>query len=317
MVISSGSFSVIIVTKDRCQSVLRTIKSVLSEWEAYIKSDRQSVLELVVIDNNSADNTRDVLNSYFTLHRGIAGVCSMRIHTVESNVGVAGGRNIGYSLTTGENVLFIDDDAVFQDDVSTNVFSIIDKSFRGNDRAVILAARVLAPNGELRPEDMPNKYMVAEEGDGSVDSFVGVAHAIKRSRLQQATLYPDCLELYGMEEEYLSWKVIDKGGTILYVPEFVVIHYKEGRGRFAPRKVVVMRARNRIMISILLLPAHYVVSRILLWAGWAVVKNRSLTSGIRVLALALSDVWHHRKDCTKVSRSSIIKMRLYGGHVWY
>lgn len=96
--------SIIIVTRNRCQSLAKTLASLR---RLHVPIGLQA--ELVIVDNGSDDNTREV-SEHFS-HSSIS-----RRYVVEPLAGQARGRNRGLVETNGDVILFLDDDVmVFSD----------------------------------------------------------------------------------------------------------------------------------------------------------------------------------------------------------
>jgi glycosyltransferase involved in cell wall biosynthesis len=89
--------SVIISTYNRCESLRRTLQTCCE-----LEIPRGVTWELLVVDNNSHDATRQVCESF-------AGRLPLR-HTFEPRQGVSCARNRGVAETTAPIVMFTDDD---------------------------------------------------------------------------------------------------------------------------------------------------------------------------------------------------------------
>ncbi len=86
--------SVIIPTYNRAQYIAQAVDSVLAQsYKDY---------EIVIVDDGSTDNTREVIEGYSTVR-----------YIAQSNRGEAGARNTGIRNTTGEYLAFLDADDTF------------------------------------------------------------------------------------------------------------------------------------------------------------------------------------------------------------
>ena len=97
--------SVVIITRDRKKELLECLQSIFSQ--------SRSPDEIIVVDNGSRQKVRNI--------HGIKLVRS------ETNLGGAGGRNLGLLHTTGKYILFMDDDAVADKDMLKELHKIITK----------------------------------------------------------------------------------------------------------------------------------------------------------------------------------------------
>src|SRR5580700_3042136 len=91
--------SVIMPTRDRCGEMVRAAASVLAQ-------DIDD-LELVVVDDNSSDDSAKVLDGLMAQDRRI------RVVRNETSVGPCEARNRGLAVARGELVAFCDDDDVW------------------------------------------------------------------------------------------------------------------------------------------------------------------------------------------------------------
>jgi len=87
----SHSISVVIPTYNYAGYIGRAIDSVLTQ---------QSECEIIIVDDGSTDNTRDVVARYG----------DDVIYVYQNNAGVSAARNRGVSVATGEYIVFLDSD---------------------------------------------------------------------------------------------------------------------------------------------------------------------------------------------------------------
>ncbi|MBI5356109.1 glycosyltransferase [Candidatus Collierbacteria bacterium] len=114
------TISVLITTRNRAEILKRCLKSL----------ERQSTRpnEVIVVDNDSSDNTKTVINSFR----------SLRIrYLFEKKIGIAFGRNRGLAEAKGNILAFIDDDCI----ASRNWIKEIEKSFKKNVDIVGIVGR--------------------------------------------------------------------------------------------------------------------------------------------------------------------------------
>ena len=65
--------------------------------------------ELIIIDNNSSDRTRDILKRYYKKN-------NTKIYLSDKNLGISDGRNYGASVASNDYLAFIDSDIVLKKD---------------------------------------------------------------------------------------------------------------------------------------------------------------------------------------------------------
>jgi len=93
--------SIIIPTYNRCKLITETIESLLNQ--------NYSNIEILVIDDNSTDDTVNVIKSYMEKYDFI------HYHRSDKS-GACAARNLGLSLSRGEFIQFIDDDDLVHKD---------------------------------------------------------------------------------------------------------------------------------------------------------------------------------------------------------
>src|SRR3989338_913814 len=98
---SQVDISVIICTRNRCESLKETLESLLRQ-----EHTGQCVYEVIVVDNNSTDRTKETLDAFVHKFNG-----RLR-HVFEPSTGISFARNKGIREAGGTIVAFTDDDCV-------------------------------------------------------------------------------------------------------------------------------------------------------------------------------------------------------------
>jgi GT2 family glycosyltransferase/2-polyprenyl-3-methyl-5-hydroxy-6-metoxy-1,4-benzoquinol methylase len=88
--------SVIVVSYNRARDLRRSLGAIFAT--------RYPALEVIVVDNASVDDTREVVASF----------SSVKAIRTDENLGYAGGNNVGIAHATGEYVALINEDAVIE-----------------------------------------------------------------------------------------------------------------------------------------------------------------------------------------------------------
>jgi glycosyltransferase involved in cell wall biosynthesis len=116
---SNALVSVVMPVYDAAEYISDTLNSILSQS---LKD-----IEVIIIDDNSADDTLKLLQSF--------AANDSRIHLVNNsqNIGAGASRNIGLKIASGEYIIFLDDD----DYADANMLK------RMYDHAVLLQADVV------------------------------------------------------------------------------------------------------------------------------------------------------------------------------
>lgn len=127
--------SVLITTRNREKILKKCLASLIRQLR---KPD-----EIIMVDNDSSDNTKEIVKSFHGLKIK---------YFLEKNIGIAFGRNKGLKEAKGDVFAFIDDDCV----VSKNWLKEIEITFK-NDKNIV---GVVGRNENMFPR---NPYAVAEQ----------------------------------------------------------------------------------------------------------------------------------------------------------
>jgi glycosyltransferase involved in cell wall biosynthesis len=95
----SVDISVVICTRDRSQTLAKTLDSLLGQV-----IDGPVLFSVIVVDNNSRDNTKSVVEGYVPRFNG-----RLR-YGFEPEPGISSARNLGIQLAQGSIIVFTDDD---------------------------------------------------------------------------------------------------------------------------------------------------------------------------------------------------------------
>ena len=137
------NISVIICTYNRSGSLVRTLESFRE-----VLHPKDAAWELVVVDNNSSDNTREVVD-LFIEKSGIP--CG---YVFENKQGLSYARNNGVAEAKGEILSFTDDDVI----VDKNWLQNIEHEFKEKDVACI-GGKILPIWEKPQPEWLKGELM--------------------------------------------------------------------------------------------------------------------------------------------------------------
>lgn len=197
------------ITCNRVKEIIRAIQSCIYQAPKNV--------EFVIVDNASTDSTeeevRKLLKDKFKLVYYYSKV----------NLGVSGGRNKAFSLSNGEYVFFLDDDAVI---ASENFFNKMINYLDANSDVVALSPDIQEPQTKT---NLNSETVCKVDGFSTIYSFCGCAHILRRSFFEKfGRLYPDKLE-FGSEELYAS--------IIAHSNRKKVVEYKEIKVEHYPSKI--------------------------------------------------------------------------------
>ena len=213
--------SVIICTYNRAKSLARTLDS-LKRMEV----PRDLSWELVVVDNNSKDDTADVVGKFRA---------TTPIHiqyVVETKQGLSFARNRGIRVKKGEITAFTDDDVI----VDKFWLSEIVNAFEKYDAACV-GGKIL-PLWEYPPPKWLRKELycyiaLLDSGEDvlrlELPHLWGANFAVKSSLFEKYGAFDTGLgrlphKLYGYEETELLAQLIQAREKVFYCPGVVVHH---------------------------------------------------------------------------------------------
>jgi GT2 family glycosyltransferase len=192
------NISIVILSYNRLSDLQSTVGSLISALPPDI--------EVIVVDNASTDGSREFLKDI---------VCKKpQIITIlmDSNRGVAAGRNAGFRVSQGKYIVCLDDDAF----MSLPDIRKVPYYFSKHTDAGILAFKVC----HSKTAELQNDH-----GDCTVTvaNFHGAGHAIRKDLFDKIG-YLDELCTFGGEELDFSLRCHAVGFQTLFVPELVVKH---------------------------------------------------------------------------------------------
>jgi hypothetical protein len=167
---------------------------------------------VVVVDNASHDGSVEFLQKLR------AAFPELQLHLNGTNLGVGGGRNVGFRAARGQYILYLDDDTLMEvaDIVKLPLY------FQTHCEAGILAFRVW--------DILSGRYLndFGETPCSDIANFAGAGHAI-RAELFRRIGYLDELCTFGAEELDFSIRAHSAGFTTVYLPRPIVLHYNKAR----------------------------------------------------------------------------------------
>jgi glycosyltransferase involved in cell wall biosynthesis len=217
-------FSVIIPTYNRASKIAVAIDAVLQQ------SFRD--FELIVIDDGSVDDTRNVVAGYLAT----AGVK----YVYQPNKGVSAARNEGARHASGKYLVFLDSDDKTQPNWLYNFYAYLSKS---DDDVACCMMKVIDPSGKEKIVS-PRRSNQASLGWGI---FIPGAFVIKRELFFEIGAYDESLR-YGENTE-LSFRFKKKNIKYGFVDEVGLIYYPSVDGESK-------HLRNRIVSNEYILQKH-------------------------------------------------------------
>ncbi len=215
------STSVIIVTFNSQDSISASLTSLS-------KDD----LEIVVIDNNSSDQTLEKLKSYKDI----------KLIKNSKNLGFGKAINIGVKNSQGEYLFFLNPDCIVQEKTVEKLSAYLDQ----NLEVGVVGPKLLSSDGSVQtemakfPAVLPQILILLRlhrlrffqklvypkfdyEKTQEAEHLMGAALMIRRAVFEEVGGFDEKFFLW-FEETDLLKRISDKGYKIVYVPEAIVTH---------------------------------------------------------------------------------------------
>jgi GT2 family glycosyltransferase len=187
--------------------------------------------EIIVVDNNSPDDSCDMVKQLFP---------SVRLIENKENSGFSKGNNIGVAQAKGEYLCILNPDTVVSEDTFTKLIDFSDSK----ENLGIVGCQLIDGKGKFLPEskrNIPNPKVALKKliGDdqsyyanhieidaiGDVEILVGAFMFLKKDTYTTVGGFDEDYFMYG-EDIDLSYKVLKAGYSNMYFGETTIIHFK-------------------------------------------------------------------------------------------
>jgi GT2 family glycosyltransferase len=198
---------------------------------------------------------------------------TVRVVRLPENVGIPAGRNRGVEASTGELILFLDDDGYYD---ATDLGAHLRDRFTADPKLGIVSFRVRDPEGgpgERR--HVPRLRAGDPLRSSEVTTFLGGACAVRRAVFDAAGGLPEDF-FYAHEETDLAWQALNAGYHIVYDADCVMFHPAVAPTRHA--MFYRLNARNRVWLARRNLPWPVAFTYLAVWIGMTVARERKLAS---------------------------------------
>jgi GT2 family glycosyltransferase len=290
--------SFVIVTYKRHTEALAAVQSILSQ-----KGD----LELILIDNNPDATLKSLLPD------------DERIKHLQQNCnrGYVWARNHAVEIAQGDIIVFLDDDAEIQ---SENVVENLIAHFKNNPHAACIAFQIRNYYTQtIVPKEFPHPDLKISDRKSLVSYYVGAGHAFRSEIVRSLGTFLDMN--YGGEELEYSFRLINNGYQIIYVPDVIVLHKAAIGGRHSYGKNIYYSVRNRLWLTARYLPIYYFLINNFLWSLiWFMRAFKSMTlyyylygnlDGIGKCVQVFQNKQRH-----PLSKQAISYLKQNGGRLW-
>ena len=208
--------------------------------QSIYKAIKNINVEVLVVDNNSVDNSLTMLHEQFP---------QVKLIINNKNIGFSKANNQAIKQAKGQYVLLLNPDTVIQEDTLIKTVDFLDK----NQQAGALGVKMVDGNGVFLPESkrslpspssafykvfglsklFPNskkfgKYhlnYLSQNEVNEVDVLSGAFFMTRKKILDQVGVLDERFFMYG-EDIDLSYRIQTNGYKNYYVPTTSIIHYK-------------------------------------------------------------------------------------------
>jgi GT2 family glycosyltransferase len=207
---------VIILSWNRSAETIAAIESALSQ-EGVTK-------RVLVVDQGSTEENLEALRWTCDAHPEVT------LKELGCNFGVARGRNIASRMGGAPLIVALDNDAIFPD--RTTLARAVYR-FRNDHALGAVAFRIINYFTGVDDEmcwDYPVALKSQADQEFLATRFIGAGHAMRREAFIAAGEYDESL-FFGGEERDLSYRILNLGYRIKYVPDLMVLHRADPEAR--------------------------------------------------------------------------------------
>ena len=258
-----NKIAIIIITYNRPADMLALAMNIEK-----LRSKKELLEEVIIVNNNSTESY-DAVKSFIQEHT----TTPFKFIESKENLGVSRGRNFAIEQSTAPILVLMDDDAEFQD---VDVLERINNSVNENPNAGILAMKILYfQNKEFQINCFPHKSFEKRKNLHFFDTyyFAGCGNIIQKEAFIKAGAFPTDF-FYGMEEYDLSYRLIDKGYTIKYIADIVLLHKESPEGRQTKSDKLRGMWVNKTKVAWRYLPLSCYLTTAMMWSLFFLLKSK-------------------------------------------
>jgi len=221
---NSPQISLVLTTYNRSDLLVEAIESI-----GQSKIDDRSAVEVIIVDNNSTDDTAEQIQAIVR-----AGFPFELRYVFETEQGLSAARNRGTAESRGQTIVFMDDDQRIAENYLADLESVFDES-----GAQCVGGPLLYYNAEHLPKWLPHLLQYIGQfhaGDSMLyltpdgELLRGGNMAIRKAELVAIGGYDTRLGrrgdlLFAKEETDLQERLYAQGKKIAYDPRLIQYHY--------------------------------------------------------------------------------------------
>ena len=241
------SLSIIIVTLNRINELIKCVNSIYNQ-------DIDS-FEIIIIDNNSSDQTSSIIKNKFP---------NIRVYKTMKNLGTSYTRNAAINLSNGEKILFLDSDVYIKDNNTlSNMINKLDNNIHVlGGEAIISEQNTIIGKKRLKlyENGMVKGFIDNEKKMKEVDVLATCNLLTKKKYLEDVGGFDHYFFFY-LEDIDLTYRMKKKGYKLFVIDECKIVHYFSQKNRFnnyfkSSRNRVYFLIKNFKLSNVLLLPIN-------------------------------------------------------------
>lgn len=230
--------AIIILTYNNSRHIKDCLESIFKQ---YIKQLTEGKLELLVIDNNSTDDTVKIAKDYLS-QKNIYKLSTIKVETNEDNRGFGAGLNAGAKHTKAPYILFMNPDSKLADG---NIYDMRELLIDHGDIGIV-GGKIISKNGKT--ELSAGKFLhfltfllmilgLERLSGGSfryspnqvqrVDFVSGGFMIVERALFEKLKGFDEKLFMY-MEDMELCYRAYKKGYEVYFSPSATLEHESHG-----------------------------------------------------------------------------------------
>lgn len=227
---SSRYLTILLCTYNRA----KLLKALLDDLIKQVTNQKRDDIEILLIDNNSNDETKNTVQS-------IKKTCNFIIYEFEGNQGLAKARNKGLDIACGEIIVFIDDDITLENNWLKEIISSLEKyPYKAFGGKVIPLWEKEKPNYiNLNGMFSISQKVFPAHDNGTIESIYPINKEETNPIGANMWLYKELFAKYGKFREDLGRvgyggipcedtefcsRLLKNKETILYYPKAIVYH---------------------------------------------------------------------------------------------
>lgn len=212
--------------------------------------------EVLVVDNASTDDSRQMVNQKFP---------QVRLFASQKNLGFAGGNNLAIPRARGQYLLLLNPDTVVLPDALDELVYFLD----AQPQAGAAGSKLLNPDGSLQESCFPFPGLLRESWrmlhldalyplarypmedwspalPHSVDVIQGASLMLRKTALDQTGILDETFFMYS-EEVDLCYRLKKNGWSLHYIPSSAVIHYGGQSTRQTAERMFLQLYQSKIL----------------------------------------------------------------------